>query len=146
MFTVCRLELERWGCIFLLKQYCAWPAGPSSAHGEAQGGSQVAAPGHGQCSSVPAESTVTGGPLLPPLHPLGGGARGFLEPEQALWQTGSSGEGQGRGQHCGGGDFPGGPGVENLPPNAGDGGSIPGWGTKIPHAAGQLSRCTTAKT
>ena len=25
--------------------------------------------------------------------------------------------------------------VENLPANAGDTGSIPGWGTKIPHAA-----------
>ena len=29
--------------------------------------------------------------------------------------------------------------VKNLPPNAGDMGSIHGWGTKIPHAAGQLS-------
>ena len=28
---------------------------------------------------------------------------------------------------------------EELPSNAGDVGSIPGWGTKIPHAAGQLS-------
>ena len=38
-------------------------------------------------------------------------------------------------------DFPGGPVVENPPSNAGagDGGSIPGRGTKIPHAAGQLS-------
>ena len=32
-------------------------------------------------------------------------------------------------------DFPGGP----VPSNAGDVGSIPGLGTKIPHAAGQLS-------
>ena len=39
-------------------------------------------------------------------------------------------------------DFPGGPVVENLPSNAGDTGSIPGQGTKIPHAAGQLSPCT----
>ena len=37
-----------------------------------------------------------------------------------------------------GGDFPGGPVVKNLPSNAGDVGSIPGWGTKIPHAVGQL--------
>ena len=37
------------------------------------------------------------------------------------------------------GDFPGGPVVKNLPSNAGDAGSIPGQGTKIPHAAGQLS-------
>ena len=32
------------------------------------------------------------------------------------------------------GDFPGGPVVKNPPSNAGDGGSIPGRGTKIPHA------------
>ena len=36
-------------------------------------------------------------------------------------------------------DFPGGPVVKNLPSNAGDVGSIPGLGTKIPHMAGQLS-------
>ena len=40
--------------------------------------------------------------------------------------------------------FPGSPVVKNLPSNAGDMGSIPGQGTKIPHAAGQLSpRATT---
>ena len=33
--------------------------------------------------------------------------------------------------------FPGGPMVKNPPANAGDTGSIPGWGTKIPHAAEQ---------
>ena len=37
------------------------------------------------------------------------------------------------------GDFPAGPVVENLLSNAGDSGSISGQGTKIPHAAGQLS-------
>ena len=36
-------------------------------------------------------------------------------------------------------DFPGGPVIKNLPYNAGDSGSIPGQGTKIPYAAGQLS-------
>ena len=36
-------------------------------------------------------------------------------------------------------DFPGGPVAKNLPYNAGDSGSIRGWGTKIPHATGQLS-------
>ena len=36
-------------------------------------------------------------------------------------------------------DFPGGPVVKNPPSNAGDTGSIPGEGTKIPHAVGQLS-------
>ena len=36
-------------------------------------------------------------------------------------------------------DFPGGPLVKNLPSNAGDAGSIPGRGTKIPHVMGQLS-------
>ena len=36
-------------------------------------------------------------------------------------------------------DFPGGPVVKNPPSNAGDAGSIPGRGTKIPPAAGQLS-------
>ena len=36
-------------------------------------------------------------------------------------------------------DFPGGPVVKNPPCNAGDVGSIPGQGTKILHAVGQLS-------
>ena len=35
--------------------------------------------------------------------------------------------------------------VKNLPSNAGDGVSIPGLGTKIPHAVGQLSLCFTAR-
>ena len=30
-------------------------------------------------------------------------------------------------------DFPDGPVVKKLSPNAGDVGSIPGWGTEIPH-------------
>ena len=42
-------------------------------------------------------------------------------------------------------DFPGGPGVKNLLPSAGDTGLIPGWGTKIPHM-GQLSLHATVKT
>ena len=43
-------------------------------------------------------------------------------------------------------DFPGGPAVKNPPSNAGDAGSIPGRGTKIPHATGQLSpRATTTE-
>ena len=43
-------------------------------------------------------------------------------------------------------DIPGGPVVKNPPSNAGDTGSIPGWGTKIPHAAGQLRpRATTTE-
>ena len=33
--------------------------------------------------------------------------------------------------------------VKNLPSNAGDAGSIPGQGNKIPHAAGQPSPCAT---
>ena len=33
-------------------------------------------------------------------------------------------------------DFPGGPVVKNLPSNAGDASSIPGWGTEIPRATG----------
>ena len=36
-------------------------------------------------------------------------------------------------------DFPGGPVVRNLPSNAGDMGSTPGLGTKIPRGLGQLS-------
>ena len=36
-------------------------------------------------------------------------------------------------------DFPGGLVVKNLPSNAGDAGSIPGWGARIPHASEQLS-------
>ena len=44
------------------------------------------------------------------------------------------------------GNFPGGPVVKNLPYNAGDTSSIPGQGTKIPHATGQLSpRATTTE-
>ena len=35
--------------------------------------------------------------------------------------------------------------VKNPPCNAGDTGSIPGWGTKIPHATEQLSTCTTSR-
>ena len=41
-------------------------------------------------------------------------------------------------------DFPGGPVVKTLPFNARDEGSIPGQGTKIPHATGQLSLHATA--
>ena len=40
-------------------------------------------------------------------------------------------------------DFPGGPVVKNLPSIAGDEGSIPGQGTKITYATGQLSPLTT---
>ena len=39
--------------------------------------------------------------------------------------------------------MPGGLVVKNLPCNAGDSGSIPGWKTKIPYAAGQLNPCVT---
>ena len=41
------------------------------------------------------------------------------------------------------GNFPGGPVVKNPPHNAGDVGSIPGQGTKIPPDTGQLSLHTT---
>ena len=34
--------------------------------------------------------------------------------------------------------------VKNQSSNTGDVDSIPGWGTKIPHAVEQLSLCTTA--
>ena len=37
------------------------------------------------------------------------------------------------------GDFPGGPAIKNLPCNAGDASSIPGQGTEVPQASGQLS-------
>ena len=37
------------------------------------------------------------------------------------------------------GDFPGGPEVKNPPSNAGDTSSVPGRGTKVSHAEGQLS-------
>ena len=44
------------------------------------------------------------------------------------------------------GDFPGGPVLKSPPCNAGDTGSIPGRGTKIPHAAEQLNpRATTTE-
>ena len=38
------------------------------------------------------------------------------------------------------GDFPASPVVKNLSRNAGDAGLIPGWGTKISHAAEQLTQ------
>ena len=34
---------------------------------------------------------------------------------------------------------------KNPPSNAGDTGSIPGQGTKIPHSTGQKSPCTTTR-
>ena len=40
-------------------------------------------------------------------------------------------------------DLPGGLLVKNLPPNAGDAGSITDWKTKILHAARQLNLHTT---
>ena len=40
-------------------------------------------------------------------------------------------------------EFPGGPVVKNPTFNSGDAGSTTGWGTKIPHATGQLSPSTT---
>ena len=40
-------------------------------------------------------------------------------------------------------DFPHGPVIKNLPFNAGDAGSIPGWGIKIPRVIEQLSLCTS---
>ena len=40
---------------------------------------------------------------------------------------------------------PRGPVVKNLPFSAGDSGSIPDWGTKIPHVSGQLSLCTATR-
>ena len=42
-------------------------------------------------------------------------------------------------------DLPGGPVVKNLPYNAGDTGSIPGWGTKIPRVAEEQSPCATTR-
>ena len=42
-------------------------------------------------------------------------------------------------------DFPGGPVVKNPPSNAEDTGSVSGWGTKIPHDAGQLSPHATTR-
>ena len=42
-------------------------------------------------------------------------------------------------------NFPGGPVVKNPPSNAGDETSIPGSGTKIPHATRKESPCTTTR-
>ena len=42
-------------------------------------------------------------------------------------------------------DFPGGPVVKNPPSNAGDTSLIPGRGTRIPHATGQLSPHATTR-
>ena len=35
--------------------------------------------------------------------------------------------------------------VKKLSSNAGDTGLTPGWGTKTPHAVGQLSPCATTR-
>ena len=43
------------------------------------------------------------------------------------------------------GDFPGGPIIKNPPCNAGDAGSTPGQGARIPHAVEQLSPLATTK-
>ena len=45
-------------------------------------------------------------------------------------------------QKWAGGGFPGGLLIKNLPCNAGDVGSSPGWRTKIPRALEQLSQHT----
>jgi len=42
-------------------------------------------------------------------------------------------------------DFPDSPVVKNPPSNAGDKGSIPGQGTKTPHASEKLSQPTTTR-
>ena len=42
--------------------------------------------------------------------------------------------------------FPGGPVVKNMPSSAVYVGSVPGWGTKIPHAMGQVSPWVATKT
>ena len=42
-------------------------------------------------------------------------------------------------------DSPGGPVVKNPPSNARDVGLIPGLGTKIPHAVGQLGSCAATR-
>ena len=41
--------------------------------------------------------------------------------------------------------FPGGPEIKNPPPNTGHVGLIPGRGTEIPRATGQISPHTTAR-
>ena len=41
--------------------------------------------------------------------------------------------------------LPGGPVVKNPPCSAGDASLIPGWGTKIPHALGQLNPSATTR-
>ena len=43
-------------------------------------------------------------------------------------------------------NFPGGPGMKNLPSTVGDAALIPGQGTKIPRATGQLSRCAVTQS
>ena len=43
-------------------------------------------------------------------------------------------------------DFPGGPGVKNLPCNAGDTGSIPGWETKSPYSTTRESMSLKLKS
>lgn len=47
-----------------------------------------------------------------------------------------------KGGLCLEGGFPGGPGVKNLPSGAGAAGSIPDWGTEIPHGQQSLHAAT----
>ena len=65
-----------------------------------------------------------------------------FSPEARRGSQGASRAAPGKsGLHARGEGVPGGPVVKNLPSNAGDVGSIPGWGTKIPYASQQLSLC-----
>ena len=54
----------------------------------------------------------------------------YLQRSDSTWQW--------RTKEYGAGELPGGPVVNNPPSYAGDSGSIPGWGTKISSALGQL--------
>ena len=60
--------------------------------------------------------------------------------DPGAWATHINGCGQQKSQGGREGDCTHGPVVENPPSKAGDTGSIPGWGTKIPQAEGQLSQ------
>ena len=93
------------------------------------------------------------------LHPGGGCPSVFMLMTQAwtlavLLRAGVGGRGGARrysshfttlGKIQGKGDFSGGPVVKNLPCNAGDQGSIPGRGPKVPHAMQPLSPHATVR-
>ena len=87
-----------------------------------------------------ARSSSVLGPSCP-MSPVPGDTHS--SPSHREWQPMEADRGRHSCQLVTSWDFPGGPVVKNSPSKAGNSGSIPGRGVKIPHALGQLSPCAT---